>query len=181
MTDHEKLEEIKKMCEAAFASSFSSDNVDLGRAQALANVYGVILYDGQNIIKNTPEAVQKLEDENQVTFDDILKGSTDSIVEQLANDILSMPPVNGYLERQPITIVELAKLKHKVDMINASGILNDSDFSCVIEMSHADMYDVLGLLHQEVTTNIKGENFLFGFPIWLSPAHGIRIHVVGKV
>lgn len=183
MTDHEKLEEIKKMCEAAFSASFSSNNIDLGRAQALANVYGVILYNGTNIIK--PAQNEKAEDENQMTFDDLLKGDSDSIVdsivESLAKDILFMPPVNGYLERTPITIADIARLKHKVDKVNASRILDDSDFSCVIEMSHADLAEVLGILHASVETDVQGGNFLFGVRVWLSPVDGIKVHILGKV
>lgn len=181
MTDREKLEEIRKMCEAAFSASFSSQDIDLGRAQALANVYGVILYDGATIA-NTSDAVRQYEEEHddqQITFDDLLR--EENTFEKIAREIMSMPPVSGYNEREPFTVADLARLKHKCDQIRASGLLEDPAFSCTIEMSHADMYDALSVLHQEVQITTMGERFLFGFPVYLSPVDGIRVHVVANL
>lgn len=70
MTDHDKLEAIERICREAFSQP-DTQNVELHRAQALANVYGVILYDGMNI-PNIHDAVSEYINTQQVTFDDVL-------------------------------------------------------------------------------------------------------------
>lgn len=193
MTDHEKLEEIKKMCEEAFSSSFSSDNVDLGRAQALANVYGVILYDGANII-NTAEAVQKFEDEKQMSFDDLLGNNAIGDLEPDTERFLKMlkdchvtyysddAQVNK-LSRTPVTFGMLAQLKHKADV---ASILNVSkeDFVTYIQMSHEDLSDIMHLLHEnkDLARDSLGEIELFGLPVILdSNASTISVIIESQI
>lgn len=174
MTDREKLEEIRKMCEAAFSASFTSQDIDLGRAQALANVYGVILYDGATIA-NTSDAVRQYEEEHdnqQITFDDLLDDNN-TFLEKLAKEIREMPLVNFSEERHPITISEIAQLKHKIDAALDLAALDHEGFRVFIEMSKADMYDVIGIFHDEV--RISNEYTLMGLPVHFVPAHGIRL------
>ena len=176
MTDREKLEEIRKMCEAAFSASFSSQDIDLGRAQALANVYGVILYDGATIA-NTSDAVRQYEeehDEQQITFDDLLR--EESTFEKIAKEIMAMPPVNFSEERHPITISDIAQLKHKIDAALDLAALDHEGFHVFIEMSKEDMYDVLGIFHDEVQRSKEEPEYtLMGLPVRFTPVHGIRL------
>ena len=67
MTDREKLEAIKKICEDCFPCE--SQCVDLTRAQALANIYGVIIYDGMNLLQETD-----LTQDDQITIDEVIGG-----------------------------------------------------------------------------------------------------------
>lgn len=173
MTDREKLEEIRKMCEAAFSTSFTSQDIDLGRAQALANVYGVILYDGATIA-NTSDAVRQYEeehDEQQMTFDDLL-GSNETIYEKIAKEIMA----DFSEERHPITISDIAQLKHKIDAALDLAALDHEGFHVFIEMSKADMSDVLGIFHDEVQRSKEEPEYtLMGLPVRLVPQHGIRL------
>lgn len=71
MTDSEKLAKIKEICRECFnpeIDRIEDDNHILWRrSQALANIYGIILYDGANLLPHPEQA------EDQITIDDILE------------------------------------------------------------------------------------------------------------
>lgn len=65
MTDEEKLKKIKDICVEAFTNGTGNRDRDLmHKAQALCNIYGLFLYDG--------ETVPQIEDKKQISFEDLM-------------------------------------------------------------------------------------------------------------
>jgi hypothetical protein len=182
MTDHDKLEAIERICREAFSQP-DTLNVDLYRAQALANVYGIFLYDGATIA-NTHEAVNRYLDDRQLTIDEYLKQGLPT------SDILEgaewlQEAVAHY--REPVTISQVAQLKHKIDMARHTGI--DEIFPMVIKMSKQDCYELLGTLGmisdngalQDIIVDRLGQHSFMDVPILFTEEHGIRLCIEERI
>ena len=65
MTDQEKLQKIKGICEEAFNNDIENKNkAVLHKAQALCNIYTLFLYDDATL--------PQIEDKKQISIDDLL-------------------------------------------------------------------------------------------------------------
>lgn len=65
MTDQEKLDRIKGICEEACNNEITDSKAAiLHKAQALCNIYALFLYDGATI--------PQIEDKKQVCIDDLI-------------------------------------------------------------------------------------------------------------
>lgn len=180
MTDHEKLEAIERICREAFSQP-DTNNLEYFRAQALANVYGIFLYDGATI-SNTHEAVNKYCDDNQLTIDELLNQGLPTS-DFLQGAVWVKELVDPY--REPVTIGQVARLKHAIDRARATGI--DEVFPMVIKMSKEDAYDFMGLLYMDSTAersliaNDRGMHTFMGVPILFTEEHGIRLCIEEQI
>ena len=173
MDDHEKLAAIEKICKQAFNDP-DTRSIDLYRAQALANVYGVLLYNGANII-NTHEAVNDYLDNRQLTIDEFLsKGlPTSDHLQEWVDDYY----------REPVTIGQVARLKHAIDVARSTDL--EKHIPLVIKMSKTDCYDFMGLLYTEMSETLEfednGHHSFMGVPIVFTKEHGIRLCAETKI
>lgn len=169
MTDHDKLEAIERICREAFSQP-QTPAIDLHRAQALANVYGVILYDGATIT-NTHEAVEKYREDNQLTIDEMLE--PELMIEDSVVDKIRKMVEKGQI-REPITPSMLTNLNRQISIATGTGI--DLHFPMAIKMSIEDFHEIIGELHEEVRLDgYGGAPSLYGVPIMITEQHGIRL------